>query len=459
IDMPQSDSQTSFWPQPRHLAAVACAWSLFVVYGSLTPFQFQPLDWREVPRIVQWMLEQPLAPASRGDWVTNVLLLVPFGGALLGAYLIDRDRPLRRAAGIGLVLVLGLVLSSGVEFAQIWFPPRYPSKSDVLAQTLGNVLGMGLWILAGQRVIDWVRRELAGGRAGRAAVLLQMYAAGLLLFSLLPLDLTIRLGELWGKYKAGQIVLVPFAHWNWNLAHFMGVVLDAAALWPIGMLAALWPDPSHGRRHGIAVRSLAAIAFVGLIEFLQLFVRSRFSDVTDLIVGTLGVSGGLWVALLWRSCRGPSTRSRLWIPAGCWIAVGLLVVAAYLTPFELESDPGLARERLAAMFRVPLEILRHGEPLAMVLNVLKKLIWFGVLGWLTGETASAFAGAERRSWPLVAGGAIAGLLLAATIEVLQAWFPPHVPDVTDILWGAVGGGLGAYVGRCLSDERAANLSS
>lgn len=456
--MPESDSQTSYWPQPRHLAAVACAWSLFVVYGSLTPFHFQPLDWDEVPRIVQWMFEQPLVPASRGDWVTNVLLLVPFGGAVLGSYLLDRDRPLRRAAGIGLVLVLGLVLSSGVEFAQIWFPPRYPSKSDVLAQTLGNALGMGLWILAGQPLIDWVRRELSGGRTGRAAALLQVYAAGLMLFSLLPLDLTIRLGDLWGKYKAGQIGLVPFAHWNWDVAHFMGAVLDAATLWPIGMLAALWPNPSHGRRHRIAVRWLAAIAFVGLIEFLQLFVRSRFSEVTDLIVGTVGVSGGLWVALLWRNCRGPSTRSRLWIPAGCLIAVGLLLLAAYLTPFELESDPRLARERLAAMFRVPLEILRHGEPLAMVLNVLRKLIWFGVFGWLAGETASAMAGAERRSRALVSG-AIAGLLLAATIEIAQAWFPPHVPDVTDILWGAVGGGLGVYLGRCLQDDRATNSSS
>jgi VanZ family protein len=454
--MPPSNFQPSSWPQSRHLAAVACAWSLFVVYGSLTPFHFQPLDWDEIPRIVQWMFEQPLVPASRGDWVTNVLLLVPFGGAVLGAYLIDRDRPLRRAAGIGLVLVLGLVLSSGVEFAQIWFPPRYPSKSDVLAQTFGNVLGMGLWILAGQRVIDWVRRELAGGQAGRAAVLLQTYAAGLLLFSLLPLDLTIRLGELWSKYKAGRIVLVPFADWNWDAAHFTAAVLDVAALWPIGTLAALWPDPPHGRRHGIAVRFLAAIAFVGLVEFLQLFVRSRFSDVTDLILGTLGVAGGLWLALFWRSFRGPTARSRFWIPAGCWIAVGLLVVAAYLTPFVPESNPGLARERLAAMFRVPLEILRQGELLAMVLNVLKKLIWFGVLGWLTGETARTMAGAGRLSWSLIAGGAIAGLLLAGTIEIAQAWFPPHVPDVTDILWGAVGGGLGAYAGRCLTEERCAN---
>jgi glycopeptide antibiotics resistance protein len=275
----------------------------------------------------------------------------------------------------------------------------------------------------------------------------------------LPLDLTIRLGELWGKYKAGRIVLVPFAHWNWDLAHFTAAVLDAAALWPIGILAALWPDGAHGSRHGIAVRWLAAIAFVGLVEFLQLFVRSRFSDVTDLIVGTMGVSGGLLVALLWVNCRGSSVRSGFWIPAGCLIAVGLLVLAAYLTPFELETDPGLARQRLAAMFRVPLEILRHGETLAMVLNVLKKLIWFGVFGWLTGETASAMAGAERRSRWLIPGGAIAGLLLAATIEVLQAWFPPHVPEVTDILWGAVGGGLGAYVGRCLKVERAANSSS
>ena len=64
--MPQPASANSVWPQPRHLAAVAGAWSLFVVYGSLTPFDFQPLPWEDAARIVSWIVEQPLGPTTRG---------------------------------------------------------------------------------------------------------------------------------------------------------------------------------------------------------------------------------------------------------------------------------------------------------------------------------------------------------------------------------------------------------
>jgi hypothetical protein len=44
-------------------------------------------------------------------------------------------------------------------------------------------------------------------------------------------------------------------------------------------------------------------------------------------------------------------------------------------------------------------------------------------------------------------------MAATLIEVAQAWLPPHVPEVTDILWGALGGGLGASIGLSASADQ------
>ncbi len=444
--MPDSAAAKVTWPQPKHFAAAALAWSLFVAYGSLTPFHIQPLESGQAWRMLWTAIQQPLQATSRGDWITNFLLLTPWGFAGLGALLVDRDRPLRRGVGIGIVLAVGFVLSIAVEGAQIWFPPRHPSKTDVLAQTLGNVVGMGLWILAGQTLTEWTRRHLHGPRAGQAAWLLRIYTAGLIFLSLLPLDLTIRLSDLWAKYKAGMVNLIPFSHWRWDAPTLCGAVLGAAAFWPVGMLAALWPARDGGRGQSIVRRWLAGVALVGLIEFVQLFVRSRYSDTTDLIVGAVGVSGGLAVAQTWSRVSGGRSRLGVVLRAACLIGFTLLLVAIYLAPFDLAADRGEVRQRLADMVRVPMETLRQGEPLAMIANVLRKLLLFGTLGWLASEQAISLAPQASARW-LIATGLIAGLLTASGIEIAQAWFPPHVPDVTDIAWGALGGGLGAYAGR------------
>jgi len=87
--VPQSSTAAEtdvVWPKPAHFAAVAVAWSLLVIYGSLTPFAYQPLEWSRAASILRWIIEHPPQPAPRSDWATNFLLLVPIGFAALGRY-------------------------------------------------------------------------------------------------------------------------------------------------------------------------------------------------------------------------------------------------------------------------------------------------------------------------------------------------------------------------------------
>ena len=435
------------WPQARHLAAAALAWSLLVVYGSLTPFQYEPMEWSKAAAILRWIAVNPPQRAPRGDWITNLWLFVPLGFAALGALLLDRDGVVRRGVSVGLVLAGGLLLSLGVEAAQLWFPPRHPAKADVVAQTIGNAIGMGVWVFAGQALCDWSRSHWRGPRGGRVLWVLGVYAAGLLVYSLLPLDLTIRPGDLWDKYKEGRIILVPFSRWEGNVASLYGALSDAAIYLPIGILTAIW-TPYAARRW---FRWLFGLAIVCLIELAQVLVRSRYSDVTDVILGWAGVTLGFWVAASWTTGGASLGAPQKALRAACLMAFVLLLLAVYLQPFHWLGDQELALARLRGMLRVPLEALRQGDLLGMISNVLRKLLLFGVLGWLAVETAAAMAIAKRGGGKL-AVGILAGLAAAATIEVLQAWSPPHVPDLTDVFWGAAGGGLGAYVARFLEED-------
>jgi hypothetical protein len=94
------------------------------------------------------------------DVAANVALFVPLGVLAVRA---GWARPAALAAGTA--------LSFGIEFAQQWIPPRHPSSYDVVANTLGTLLGTTFsapLVALGARV--WIRPVrwtlyVAGGAA------------------------------------------------------------------------------------------------------------------------------------------------------------------------------------------------------------------------------------------------------------------------------------------------------
>jgi glycopeptide antibiotics resistance protein len=78
------------------------------------------------------------------DFLANILFFVPIG--LLGALLLPRRL-------WWLAMPAGLLLSAGLELGQAAFlPQRYASWTDVLANTLGAVLGAMLGLATRQAV-------------------------------------------------------------------------------------------------------------------------------------------------------------------------------------------------------------------------------------------------------------------------------------------------------------------
>ncbi|SIN67694.1 VanZ like family protein [Singulisphaera sp. GP187] len=446
-------------PRRIHYALLSALYAGFAIYGSLVPLQFRavPLDqawerFRQIPYL-------QLSIESRSDWVANILLFVPLGFLLAGVHRVDRPGGRYRDLAAAAWIVPGCaLLSIAIEFTQIWFPPRTVSQNDVAAEVIGAMAGVGIWSLAGRRATMIAREYLGTSSSGRKLdLILKIYLVGLLIYSVLPLDLTLSPADLWRKYRDGKMLLFTIGGTN-PLQSAYVILATTATFVPVGLLVAslFTPLPT---RFGNLVRSLTiGAALAALIEIAQILVYSRVSNGADLLWGALGVSLGV-------ACMRPETtpnaaRQRTW-PDRPWVWLCLtlgyagVLAAIFWFPFEFTAQKGLVLERLAGMARVPYSALYRGSDWNAMTQITRKVLWFIPLGSLMARgiaLVSSRSPAHRRVW--IVSGLLACLTLAVTIEVGQTLLPEKVADLTDILLYQSGATLGLMMTLSLLDLRA-----
>ena len=66
------------------ILALAIAYTLFVIYGSLVPLNFQHHSWQEASEAFRNIRYLNLEIGNRADWVANILLFVPLAFVWLG---------------------------------------------------------------------------------------------------------------------------------------------------------------------------------------------------------------------------------------------------------------------------------------------------------------------------------------------------------------------------------------
>jgi len=198
-----------------------------------------------------------------------------------------------------------------------------------------------------------------------------------------------------------------------------------------------------------------ALATAALLEFLQLFVYSRVSDVTDIFTAVIGAMLGTLIGgrLATRvATSGRTLNGSAWIPlvlASGWIA-GLLFVFWY--PFEFRTDGAFLRERLHTfMSRVPFEAYYYGTEFRAATEVLHKVLFFIPLGALL----AGFVAQLRWTWRGF-GTFFSLMLIAGTASIVvvgRLAQPEKNPDVMDIVMQCLGGILGFVMIRFISSRK------
>ncbi|MCU0878458.1 MAG: VanZ family protein [Pirellulaceae bacterium] len=449
---------------PRRYLAVPLLLAIFLaVYGSLVPLNVQEISWDAATERFREVLQTPLNFASRTDWATNVLLFVPIGFFATG--LLFGNRPSDRRRGLGVVLIVCgcAVLSLAIEFAQLWVVDRTTSQNDIVAESFGGLVGAFGWVLFGRTLLQWLGRFLSATRPREHVErMLEAYLVIVGTYMLMPLDLTLRPAEIYGKWKSGQINLIPLADIASNPNGAIELIGDTLLLVPLGMLVALWRWPQYTDVRPL-VRALATglLIMIG-IELAQVFVQSRYSSTTDLLTGMLGVGLGWGIArwLVRRKARVGPRVSRLSGSTAVLLSAvavySIILTAVFCLPFDDWARGEQISQRFTGLFtRPPLAAFYTGTELNAVSEMLRKTLLFAPLGGLlalaihsrpqtltnTARSRSRDSWLAGRGW-LVAAGIGGAALLALVIEVAQVWLLPHVPDMTDVILCTLGSSVG-----------------
>lgn len=415
------------------------AYLLFVIYGSLVPLRFVPRPFDEALTAFSSIPFLDLGIGSRADWVANLLLFIPLG--LLTAEVVIG----RRGGGVRVVLsvllvLLGTALAVGIEFVQLFFPQRTVSQNDILAETLGGLIGVTAqtWLgapLRGRLAMLWA----LASRQGRLVRVLEVYLAGLLVFNLLPLDLTISPVEVYHKWSEGRVILVPF---GWAMTDIAtagyGYVTDLLVWVPVGVLWALSQRLAPG---GALLRGLIAAA---VIECLQVFVYSRVTDVTDVLLGGAGTAIGAALIRITGHAGWAALASSGRVLTALWWAWLLGVLAVFWYPFDFGSAAVDAAKLIDVLTRVPFFTYYFTSEYHATNELLRRIAFFlpggVVLGLLVAQAAGKWAG-----WRLFAAVVVPPLL----VEAGQLFMAGKYADPTDFLLECLGVVLGFHLVKWL----------
>lgn len=431
---------------PRGLLWLAAlVYTAFVIYGSLVPLQFRAIPWEEAVARFAAIPFLRLGIGSRADWVANLLLFIPLSFLWMGAL----------SAGAGLLqktlVTLALIpaataLSLGIEFTQLFFPQRTVSQNDIFAETVGGIIGVLAWWGAGGRFLAWLQSwQQTHARAALAERLAWVYLAGILVYNVLPLDLTISLVEIFHQWREGKVNLIPFGRLPADPAFALYEIVTDALIW--APLAVLWR--LDGTRDGVRVWGMTTGMAIAL-EIMQLFVYSRVSDVTDLFTAAAGAALGAWTGGRLAARAAPARhppRWAVWLPlalAAGWMALLMLV---FWFPFDFRTDGAFIKGRLDFIGRVPFEVYYYGTEFRAITEVLHKLLFFAPLGALLARGVGGLPYAWRGPAALVACASI--VLFALGIELGQVLLPGKFPDTTDWLLESLGGLAGYVLARLM----------
>ncbi len=428
----------------RLLLWLALTYLVFVIYGSLVPLEYHAMPLDDAVAAFRNLPFLNLGIGSRADWVANLLLFIPLA-FFWTAWLALGRGTLFGVLTSSVVAAACLALSLGIEFTQLFFPQRTVSQNDILAEALGGLLGIVAWWSLGHRVLAWYESwHRARAPADLAERLAWAYLVAIYAYSLLPLDLTLSAVELFHKWRAGHLHLIPFAALPTEPVAAIYELASDSALWAV--LAVLW-GLKGGRSRFSPWRMTMFSAL--LLELLQLFVYSRVSDVTDLITAAFGGVLGAWIALT-LGANAETTRRQA-VPA--WLALVLacgwmgVLMGVFWYPFNFDTSGPPLHERLGFLARVPFVTYYFGSEFRAATEVLHKVLFFAPLGGLLAWWVSGLSW-RWREWAGFA--AILTLVaVALSIELVQVLLPGKVPDSTDAFLEILGGCAGYALVRLL----------
>jgi len=389
-DSPPGHAVTPHTPvagSTRAYAVVFLLVTIFILYGSLFPFEYRARTYPGGP--VAYLLSTWPDWDHRGDLLSNILLYLPFG--FFGTCALpSRVSAWPRAL---LVTVAGTALACGVEITQFHIAGRVTSMGDVYADAIGSGVGALAASLIGVSMRWPFVRELAAHPT--ASLLLVMFFG----YRLYPYVPTIDLHKYW---RAVRPLLaapsLPPDELTRSIITWLSIAVIVHSLYGFRRFLLLFP-------------LLCVCEFLG-----KILVIGNTMKPTD-VVGA-GAAYLLWTLLLRR------ISGRFGIVA---LAFAGMITAQRLQPFQFAATPH-------SFGWVPFAGFMRGSIGVATQAFCEKFYEYGGLIWLLG----------RAGVVLPFGTALTATLLFAT-SYAECWLAGRSAEITDAVMALVIGGAFALL--------------
>ncbi|WP_459938080.1 VanZ family protein [Desulfonatronum parangueonense] len=418
----------------------------FIIYGSLVPFRFEfiPLAqaWEEFQRIIF----SPPRIFSRANLLSNILIGIP-GSFLFLATFLNRNSRLSTLIMFFLAVAYSALLATIAEFLQLYFSSRITTLSDIIAQTCGGAIGVLGWLLIGPYTKSVLKSLIfsSEGAIRAGTFLIWSYIGIMVLMHALPLDISAKLGSLYRQLEDGRIILIPFSTWTGS-KDVLNSLPSLLAWVPIGWFLV------GVRAWSPATAMLAGTLGAASLEFMQIFVLSRTTDATAILLGAAGgFSGGLtgqWTRVNLR-VASPTTEAVRYLShskrilLGCGLFLGWfgLTIKAFWSPFIFCFDKAFLARRVRDVGLIPMQFYVGKGYLHSAFNILEVVVYFLPLGIIFSSLVTRhFKGDGARAVTVLFFVAVC--LVAGLIEFGQIFIPQRYPDITDWLFMVAGAMFG-----------------
>ena len=413
---------------------------LFIIHGTSLPYDFT-LDKKIILNNLHKLFyfyggDSLFYRQSSSDVIANILFFIPFGFLFTVGYF--RKNSNKKPSFILKVGFAGFILSAFVETVQLFTLIRNSSFSDLLTNTLGSMIGalIGTSFLQ-QGYREKTLRLIRYLLNDPPLFLLLSYMGGIVLIGLLPFDFNISLIALSKKIQG--LIHVEYRPISRPAALFNLIFLYGSGGYIFLRFVDLkWKHP--GRKKAFFLAVAAGSVFCFGVEVLQIFVKSRYFNWTDVMVGTMGIIYG---ASSYAILHFGALEKRLSINKRNSVIFTFFVVNyfafliyKYLFPFNLNTEYNFVLNKIQFFLTNVFSYVPSQRISALMIILLKNIALFIPAGIILAESKFIEFNRERFVYffiPL--------LFLLKGLQIINQQQTPLLFDFLGILAGMVGGYL------------------
>ncbi len=267
---------------------------LFVIYNTLIPFRLISGSEQFYQHIDQIQYFDHL---SLTDIAGNILLFIPFG-FLIGILLKHRSVIFR----LSLTVLAGFIFSLAIEFTQLFFLSRTTSLVDLINNTFGTFIGVVAAIIFSGNLEERLYNLLKNAAHSQPlTIIVALIFVTHVFGAIVPFNVTITVSDLKKSFKKANIGILSYK----PLGDYFGLKVkpdktdkfgeldfigDVLYFMIYGFLLALCFDLYWRKeKQGFLIFVFLALILFPMVEIIQFFIRSRVTDINDIIAGYAGV--------------------------------------------------------------------------------------------------------------------------------------------------------------------------